>query len=100
MAKSSLKPLELRAAPSTTDVGIHIKIIRFGTPLDVAQQMTLLVISIKKMEDIMIIFTSIDGTGLFITGDIQTIVNGTMELVSWYVIMYFRCYCIRKYVSR
>ena len=64
-----MKPLELIAA-AATDVGIYKKTIDFGSPLDVAGQTTLLVISNKEMEDIMKIFKSLDGFDLFTNGDI------------------------------
>ena len=64
-----MKPLEVIAA-AATDVGVYKKTIDFGSPLDVAGQIALLVISNKEMADIMKIFKSLDGFDLFINGDI------------------------------
>ena len=60
LAKSVLIPLELTAAASATDAGIHIKILGSGN--------TTLVISNKKMNDIMKIVEALEDSYVLLKG--------------------------------
>ena len=67
LAKSVLIPLELTAAASSTDAGIHRKILGSGT--------TTLKISNDKMEDIIKIVKSLEDSDLLLKGVSETIQN-------------------------
>ena len=67
LAKSVLIPLGLTAAPSATDAAIHKKMFGSGK--------TTLIISNKKMNNIMKIIKSIEESGLLIKGVSVTIKN-------------------------
>ena len=55
LAKSVLIQLGLTEAVSAADTGIHKKVLGFGHPLDVAQQIPILIISNEEMENMKII---------------------------------------------
>ena len=95
LAKSALIPLRLTAAASETDEVIHKRMFRFGT--------TTLTISNEKINDIMKIVTPLEEDGLLIKGVSITTKNGskrTKSRISRNIIMHFRCYFIRKFISR
>ena len=71
LAKSVLIPLELTAAASAADAGIHIKILGSGN--------TTLVISNKEMNDIMKIIEALLDSNVLLKGVTKTIENETTE---------------------
>ena len=68
LAKSVLTPLELTAAASAVDAGIHKKVLGSG-------HNTTLIISNKEMEGILKIFKSLEDSGLLLKGVSETIKN-------------------------
>ena len=79
LAKSVLLPSGLSAAALAADVGIHKKILGYGThPSDLAQRATL-IISNEEMEDIMKIVKSLEDSGLLLKGVSETIQNEPKE---------------------
>ena len=66
LAKSVLIPLELTAAASAADAGIHKKILGSGGH-------TTLIISNKDMEDLIKIVKSLEDSGLLLKGVIESI---------------------------
>ena len=71
LAKSVLIPLELTAAASAADAGIHKKILGSGT--------TTLVISNEDMNDIIKIFQALEDSNILLKGVTKTIENKTKE---------------------
>ena len=72
LAKSVLLPSGLSAAALAADVGIHKKILGYGThPSDLAQRAAL-IISNEEMEDIMKIVKSLEDSGLLLKGVSET----------------------------
>ena len=71
LAKSVLVPLELAAAASAADAGIHKKILGSGT--------TALIISNNKIEYIMKKVKSLEDSGLLLKGGSETIQNEAKE---------------------
>ena len=67
LAKSVLIPLELTAAASAADVGIHKKILGSGN--------TTLIISNDEIHDIIKIVKSLEDSGLLLKGVSETIQN-------------------------
>ena len=63
--------LQLTAAASVPVFEIHKKILRFGRPLDLAQQATTLVISNEELEDSKEIVTFLNSSNLLIKDDSQ-----------------------------
>ena len=78
LAKSVLIQLGLTEAVSAADTGIHKKVLGFGHPLDVAQQIPTLIISNEEMENMKII-KSLKKPGLLIKGVRKTIENKEKE---------------------
>ena len=71
LAKSVLIPLELTAAASAADAGIHKKILGSGN--------TTLIISNNEIEDIIKIVKSLEDSGLLLKGVSETIQNEAKE---------------------
>ena len=72
LAKSVLIPLGLTAAASTTDAGIHKKILGSGNT-------TTLIISNKDMEDLTKIEKSLEDSGLLLKGVTKSVQNEVKE---------------------
>ena len=72
LAKSVLIPLELRAAASAADAGIHKKILGYGHD-------TTFIISNDEVEDILNILKSLEDSGLLLEGVSETIKNKAKE---------------------
>ena len=70
LAESVLIPLELTAAVSAADAGIHKKIFGFGN--------TTLIISNYEMEDIIKIVKSLNDSGLLLKGVSEIIQNAAL----------------------
>ena len=82
LAKSVLVPLELTAAASAADTGIHKKILGSGkSPLDSAlpHNNTTLIISNDEMDDILKIVKSLEDSGVLLKGVSETIQNEAKE---------------------
>ena len=82
LAKSVSVPLELTAAASASDTGIHKKILGSGKrPLDSAlpYNNTTLIISNDEMEDILKIVKSLEYSGVLLKGVNETIQNEAKE---------------------
>ena len=80
LAKSVLISLELTAAASTADAGIHKKIFGSGKhPSDSTSQNTILIISNDEMKGIIEIVTSLEDSGLLFKGVSETIQNEAEE---------------------
>ena len=75
LAKSVLVPLELTAAASAADAGIHKKIL--GSDSD--HNNTILIISNDEMDDIMKIVKSLEDSGVLLKGVSETIQNEAKE---------------------
>ena len=71
LAKSVLIPLELTAAASAADVGIHKKILGSGN--------TTLIISNEEMNDIMKIVQALENSNILLKGVTETVKNETKE---------------------
>ena len=71
LAKSVLIPLELIVATSAANAGIHKKILGSG--------MSTLIISNKKMNDIIKLVKTIEESGLLVEGVSKTIKNEVKE---------------------
>ena len=71
LAKSVLIPLELTAAASAADAGIHKKILGSGN--------TTLIISNNEIEDIIKIVKSLEDSGLLLKGVTGTVQNEVKE---------------------
>ena len=74
LAKSVLIQLGLTEVVLAADTGIHKKVLGFGHPLDVAQQIPTLIISNEEMENVKII-KSLKKSDLLIKGIRETIEN-------------------------
>ena len=72
LAKSVLVPLELTAAASAADAGIHKKILGSG-------HNTTLIVSNDEMEDILKIVKSLEDSGLLLKVDSETIKDEAKE---------------------
>ena len=72
LAKNVLIPLGLTAAASSTDTGIHKKILGSGNS-------TTLIISNKDMDDLIKILKSLEGSGLLLKGIVESVQNETKE---------------------
>ena len=82
LAKSVLVPLELTAAASAADTGIHKKILGSGKrPLDSAlpHNNTTLIISNDEMDDILKIVKSLEDSEVLLKGVSETIQNEAKE---------------------
>ena len=81
LAKSVLIPLRLTAAASTTDAGIHKKILGSGKhPSDSAlHRNTILIISNDEIKDNIRVFKSLEDSGLLLKGFNKTIQNEAKE---------------------
>ena len=81
LAKSVLVPLELTAAASSADVGIHKKIVGSDKRLlDLAlPNNTTLIISNDEMEDIIKIVKSLEDSGLLLKGVSETVQDEAEE---------------------
>ena len=75
LAKSVLVPLELTAAASAADAGIHKKILGSGSD----HNNTILIISNDEMDDIMKIVKSLEDSGVLLKGVSETIQNEAKE---------------------
>ena len=77
LAKSVLIPLQLTAAASATDAGIHKKILGSGNhpSLNIA----ILIISKNKMEDVIKTVKSLEDSGLLLKGVSETVQNEAKE---------------------
>ena len=73
LAKSVLVPLELTAAASAADAGIHKKILRSG------HNNTTLIISNDEMDDILKIVKSLEDSGVLLKGVSETIQHEAKE---------------------
>ena len=71
LAKSVLIPLELTAAASAADAGIHKKILGSGN--------TTLIISNNEMKDIIKIVKSLEDSGILLKGVSETVQNEARE---------------------
>lgn len=81
-------PIQLTAAASLADLENQKIYICLGRPLDLAQQITTLVILNEKIEDIMEILASLNNAGLLIICHSE---NERQGLISWYVIRNLGC---------
>ena len=81
LAKSVLIPLELTAAASAADSGIHKKILGSG--------ITTLVISNEDMNDIIKIFQALEDSNILLKGVTKTIENKTKEQKGGFLSMLF-----------
>ena len=79
LAKNVLIPLGLTATASTTDAGIHKKILGSGT--------TTLIISNDEMENIIKIIKSLKDPGLLLKMVSETIQNEAKEQKGWFLSM-------------
>ena len=81
LAKSALIPLELTAAASAADAGIHKKILGSGhnRPLSSTSHNTVLIISNDEIEDIIKIVKSLEYSGLLLKGVTETVQNEVKE---------------------
>ena len=75
LAKSVLVPLELTAAASAADAGIHKKILGSGSD----HNNTILIMSNDEMDDIMKIVKSLEDSGVLLKGVSETIQNEAKE---------------------
>ena len=82
MAKSVLILLELTAAASAANAGIHKKILGSGN-----NATTTIIISNDEMEDIMKIVKSLEDSGLLLKGVSETIQNEAKEQKRGFVSM-------------
>ena len=92
LAKSVLIPLGLTAAASTTDAGIHKKILGSGT--------TTLIISNDEMEDIMKTVKSLEDSSLLLKGVSETIQNETKEQKGGFLCMLLGAMLLQNMVAR
>ena len=100
LAKSVLITLELTAAASAADVGMHEKILRSGT--------TTLIISNDEVEDIIKIIQALENSGLSLKGVSETIQDEAKEkkggflsmLLGTLVHVYVRCMLVDEGVIR
>ena len=77
LAKSVLIPLRLTAAASATDAGIHKKILGSGNHPSL--NITILIISKNKMEDVIKTVKSLEDSGLLLKGVSETVQNEAKE---------------------
>ena len=85
LAKSVLMLLALTKAVSATDTSIQKKTFGWGRPSDLAPRTTTLIISNKKMDDIMKIVKSFEQSDLLIKGVNKTTENEAKEQKRWFV---------------
>ena len=81
LAKSVLIPLELTAAASAADAGIHKKILGSG-------QNTTLIMSNDEMKDILNTVKSLEDSGLLLKGVRETIKNEAKEQKGGFLVCY------------
>ena len=80
LAKNLLIPLELTAAASVWDAGIHKKILRSG-------HITTLIIANDEIQDIVKIIKSLEDSGLLLKGVTETVQNEVKEQKGGFISM-------------
>ena len=85
LAKSVLMLLVLTRAVSATDAAIQNITFGSGWPSDLVPRTTTLIISNKKMDDIMKIVKSFEESGLLIKGVNETTENEAKEQRRWFL---------------